>query len=225
MRDSKPKEQPRIVVSKDGPYLLSVEVPIAGQAIVTDEEGIAVAWRRGKRYESKDGCALCRCGNSRNKPYCDGSHIKVEFDGTETASREPYREQAETLEGPGITLTDAEALCAGARFCDRAGGIWSLVHDSDDPEAKEIAIQEAKDCPSGRLVVWNEDGTPIEPSFEPSIGVVEGPDAGVSGPLWVRGGILVVSEDGTLYEVRNRVTLCCCGRSSNKPFCDGSHAE
>ena len=225
MKKSAPNEQPHIVVSKDGPYLVSGDVPMAEQTIVTDEEGVSVAWRRGRRYESKDGCALCRCGNSKNKPYCDGSHVKVEFDGAETAVREPYREQARTLEGPGITLTDAEHLCAGARFCDRAGGIWSLVQDSDDPGAKAIAIQEAKDCPSGRLVVWNDDGTPIEPAFESSFGVVEGPDDGVHGPLWVRGGIPVVSEDGTPYEVRNRVTLCRCGRSSNKPFCDGSHAE
>jgi CDGSH-type Zn-finger protein len=60
--------------------------------------------------------------------------------------------------------------------------------------------------------------------FEPSIGVVEDPQIGVSGPLWVRGGIQVEAADGTPYEVRNRVTLCRCGASQNKPFCDGSHA-
>jgi CDGSH-type Zn-finger protein len=35
----------------------------------------------------------------------------------------------------------------------------------------------------------------------------------------------VVSEDGTPYEVRNRQTVCRCGQSRNKPFCDGSHKE
>ena len=44
------------------------------------------------------------------------------------------------------------------------------------------------------------------------------------GPIWVRGGIPVASADGKTYEVRNRLTLCRCGRSANKPFCDGSHA-
>ena len=34
----------------------------------------------------------------------------------------------------------------------------------------------------------------------------------------------VVAKDGHRYEVRNRVTLCRCGASKNKPFCDGSHA-
>ena len=46
---------------------------------------------------------------------------------------------------------------------------------------------------------------------------------GVSGPLFVRGGIKVLDSRGEPYEIRNRVTLCRCGRSSNKPLCDGSH--
>jgi CDGSH-type Zn-finger protein len=39
----------------------------------------------------------------------------------------------------------------------------------------------------------------------------------------VRGGIEVHSADGRVYELRNRVALCRCGASGNKPFCDGSH--
>ena len=35
----------------------------------------------------------------------------------------------------------------------------------------------------------------------------------------------VVGADGKAYEVRNRMTLCRCGESSNKPFCDGTHAS
>jgi len=41
----------------------------------------------------------------------------------------------------------------------------------------------------------------------------------------VRGGVRVVAADGEDYEVRNRQTLCRCGQSQNKPFCDGSHKE
>ena len=87
-----------------------------------------------------------------------------------------------------------------------------------------MAIQEAKDCPSGRLVVWNKEGEPYEPELEPSVGVVHDPATSPMGPLWVRGGISVESADGSEYEVRNRVTLCRCGKSANKPFCDGTHA-
>ncbi len=59
----------------------------------------------------------------------------------------------------------------------------------------------------------------MEPAFEPSVAVV------ADGPLFVRGGVEVIGADGEPYETRNRVTLCRCGRSENKPFCDGSHAE
>ena len=65
----------------------------------------------------------------------------------------------------------------------------------------------------------------LEPELAASIGLVQDPARGVSGPLWVRGGIPVVAADGTAYEVRNRVALCRCGASGNKPFCDGSHAS
>ncbi|SPE60202.1 hypothetical protein SBV1_390038 [Verrucomicrobia bacterium] len=67
-------------------------------------------------------------------------------------------------------------------------------------------------------------GKPIEPKFEPSLGLIEDTDKKVSGPIWVRGGIPVISADGKTYEIRNRMTLCRCGRPDNKPFCNGAHA-
>ena len=141
------------------------------------------------------------------------------------ASREPYENQAEKIDGPALELTDVQELCAAARFCDRAGGVWNLTKQSGDSEAKRIAIEEAGNCPSGRLVVWDKEGKAIEPKFEPSIGLVEDPQEGMNGPIWVRGGIPIESADGSTYEIRNRVALCRCGKSSNKPFCDGSHCK
>ena len=67
--------------------------------------------------------------------------------------------------------------------------------------------------------------SPLEPELDPSVALVEDPQNGVSGPVWVRGGIRIVSATGEVYEVRNRVTLCRCGSSKNKPFCDGSHVR
>jgi CDGSH-type Zn-finger protein len=55
--------------------------------------------------------------------------------------------------------------------------------------------------------------------------VTENPPGGAEGPLWVKGGIPVEAADGFEYEKRNRVTLCRCGRSGHKPFCDGSHLK
>ena len=75
-------------------------------------------------------------------------------------------------------------------------------------------------CPSGTLAhARDRESQNDEPEFGKGIGVIK------DGPLWIRGGIPVVSADGDAYEVRNRVTLCRCGNSGNKPFCDGSHWE
>jgi len=220
---AKPDSKGKIKITKNGPYVVSGGIPLSEQIICIDSEGQCHGWREGKKYPLQETYALCRCGHSRNKPFCDGTHVKIHFDGTETASREPYLEQANEIDGPGLKLTDAQDLCASARFCHRAGGIWKLTKQSDAPEAKQKAIEEACDCPSGRLVAWEKGGEAIEPKFEPSIGLVEDPQAGVMGPIWVRGGIPIESADGTIYEIRNRVTLCRCGKSANKPFCDGSH--
>lgn len=215
----------RIKITRNGPYMVSGGVPVAEQAIVSDAEGTAIGWQAGRNIPVRETYALCRCGQSKNKPFCDGSHLKVNFDGTETASRKPYLQEAEETKGPTLKLTDVPSLCAGAGFCHRAGGTWELVAHSDDPAKKKIAMEEACDCPGGRLVAWEENGQAIEPVLEPAIRLVTNPHAGGGGPIQVRGGIPVESSDSTIYETRNRVTLCRCGKSANKPFCDASHSD
>jgi hypothetical protein len=69
-----------------------------------------------------------------------------------------------------------------------------------------------------------QTGAPLEPALAKTIGLVEDPVQERSGPLWVRGGVPITAGDGHAYEVRNRVTLCRCGKSTNKPFCNGAHA-
>ena len=219
------QEKVKIEILKDGPYLVSGGLPLSEQHTVTNEEGESLDYREGKKYPAPAQYALCRCGQSGNKPFCDATHKKVQFDGTETASREPYIQQAEAIEGPTVQLTDAENLCAFARFCDPKGRIWNLVEQTDDPETRKIVEYEAGHCPAGRLVVWDrKTGKAIEPKFKPSLGLIEDTAKQLRGPIWVRGGIPVVAADGQTYEIRNRMTLCRCGRSANKPFCDGSHA-
>jgi hypothetical protein len=86
----------------------------------------------------------------------------------------------------------------------RAGGIWNLTKNSGIPEQKQTAIEEACNCPSGRLAIRDrESGRVIEPELEKSIVVIEYPANGEHGPLWVRGGIPVVSADGRPYSARN----------------------
>jgi len=220
----KSETKPQVVVAKNGPYLVSGAIPLAKQTIVADEEGGSESWKESKPFPTQESYALCRCGHSNNKPFCDGTHKKIGFDGTEVASREPYRAQAQQLDGPVYSLTDAEVLCAGARFCDPNGQVWNQVERTDDAKVRETFIRQVNNCPSGRLVAWErKSGQPIEHKLPVSIGIVEDPAEGVSGPLWLRGGIPLIAADGSAYEIRNRMTVCRCGGSKNKPFCDGTH--
>ncbi|MCX5726927.1 MAG: CDGSH iron-sulfur domain-containing protein [Candidatus Saganbacteria bacterium] len=224
--DDKKTNSQKIKVSKNGPYLVSGKVPLDKEFIATDNEGTPVKWEKGEKFPAQDNYALCRCGKSKNKPFCDGTHASFNFDGTETASRKKYLEQNDPTVGPDLIMNDAEKLCAVAMFCHRAGNAWDLTEHSDDPKSKEIAIQEACDCPSGRLTACDKKtGKTIEPHFEPSISIVEDMAHKVSGPIWAKGGIMVEASDGYQYENRNRVTLCRCGASKNKPFCDGTHCK
>ena len=216
-----------IRITQNGPYLVSGGLPVSEQAIGIDPEGNAWSWVSGDALEAGEAYALCRCGRSANKPFCDGTHAKVGFDGAETASRAPFADTAEVLEGPSMTLRDDRPLCAFARFCDGYGSIWNNVGEAAGDEARELVAHQGSHCPSGRLVVSDKqrDDTEVEPAFEPSIVLVEDPQQSASGPIWVRGGVTIVSADGFVHEKRNRVTLCRCGESQNKPFCDGTHAH
>jgi len=219
-----PGHAAHVLVSEDGPYIVTGSVPLSKQIIGTDPEGGSETWEQGKVYDLQETYSLCRCGNSRTKPFCDGSHLRSHFKGTETASREPYLKQADAMEGPGYVLTDVQSLCAFARYCDTHGQIWNQVGHTNNPKVKENFLRQAGQCPSGRLVAWDKKTEkPIEPELPVSIGLIEDPAQECSGPLWLRGGVQVESEaDGHKYEVRNRVTLCRCGQSQNKPFCDGA---
>lgn len=214
----------RIKVTAAGPYLVSGSVPLIRMRIICNDAGEAIAWEETERLPDKERYVLCRCGHSEGKPYCDGSHTDVAWDGEETAGHHSYFESAEEITGPDATLHDARPLCANARFCLPGGGLWHLIDRCDDPDVMAQVKQEARDCPSGRYTIRDKHTNEVdEPNLEPAIALVDDPDKGVAGPLWVRGGIEVVDAEGNPYERRNRVTLCRCGQSDNKPFCDGSH--
>jgi CDGSH-type Zn-finger protein len=206
--------------------MVSGHVPLAEQTIRADADGGSEAWEKGGSFPIQEKYALCRCGTSRKKPFCDGSHSKIGFDGAETASREPYLGQAKIFDGPALQLTDVESLCAFGRFCDPNGKVWSQAARTDEPGIRATFVRQVNNCPAGRLVAWDKaTGAPLEHELPISIGLVEDPEEQCSGPIWLRGGIALISADGFAYEVRNRVTLCRCGQSKNKPFCDGTHAS
>ena len=199
---------PVIKVSEDGPYVLE------GAVEILDAAGENV---------SKDGKAfLCRCGHSRNKPFCDGSHNSAGFDGSETADHGPIADRQRAYESDEITILDDRGICSHAAECtDRLPQVWRIRGrpwiDPKGAPADEIKAV-VPECPSGALQ-YTEPGSagPVEEDLEPAV------KAAVDGPYMLRGAIEVRSADGTPYEVRNRQALCRCGLSSNKPFCDGSH--
>src|ERR1700722_20768077 len=143
----------KIVVTKNGPYLVSGNIPLDMQLITPNEDCLSWEWKKAKTFAAGSSFSLCRCGKSKTKPFCDDTHTKIGFDGKETATRQPFARQAEVSDGPGLILDDVEELCAFARFCDPGGKIWSLVDESDDPEARKLAIREAMHCRSGRQVL------------------------------------------------------------------------
>ncbi|HEY3374176.1 MAG TPA: (4Fe-4S)-binding protein [Candidatus Aquicultor sp.] len=166
----------RIKVTKNGPYIVS------GESLFRNREYVPIPMDSAT----------------------DGKK-EINFDGTETAVQRGYLEQATEILGPDLKLTDAKTFCAGAKFCHRSAGTWKLAERSDGPEARQMAIEEACECPSGRLVAWDKDGAAIEPDFEPSIGLILLPETAVHnmGPLWMRGNIPIESADGKVYEIRN----------------------
>jgi len=213
----------RIKITRAGPYHVSGHVPLLEKIIVYKGKGYVFA--EGRTLPQADAYNLCRCGKSKNMPFCDHTHEKIQFNGIETASRDRYGDRAEKLAGPAVDLLD-DNRCAYARFCHRqAGSVWELTRESDLSDNKKEAIKAASDCPTGRLVAVEKDGRLIEPAYEPSINIIQDPEEGVSGGIFVKGGIPVESADGHVYEIRNRVTLCRCGKSKNTPFCDATHVQ
>lgn len=215
----------KIKIIRDGPYLVSGNVPLEEQVIKFEPEGHL--YQTIRRFPEQETYALCRCGHSRNKPYCDGNHLNTGFNGSETASREPFAERATRIEGPDLIMLDDLELCAMVRFCHQPhGDAWTMTEESDNPEYRAEAILGVWECASGRLVaIDKQTGEVIEPELEPSLAVLQDPGRECSGPIFVRGGIPVESADGTIYEIRNRMTLCRCGESENKPFCDATHMD
>jgi len=214
----------KIVIAKNGPYVVDVGTPLKEVDSVGDSKGSVLAYSDGKEYGETSGNAyLCRCGHSANKPFCDGHHSKIGFDGTETDDRTSYHKGAELLHGKAYNALDKPELCAGGRFCDVNNGFWDALDNVNEADKKYVE-QAAYNCPSGRLTLVDKNtGQQIEPELAKEIYLIKDVPAKHLGPIHVRGGIQIIGSDGFEYEIRNRVTLCRCGESSNLPFCDASH--
>ncbi len=218
----------RIVVQENGPYSVHGDVPLVRKRQIVSEYGEPLTWRREQTLATEESYLLCRCGQSHDKPFCDGTHHEIGFDGTETADTRPTAErQVRCAGGKHIEVKSDAALCASAGFCStRQATIQQLVPETEDIGVRSQVIGMVEHCPSGSLTYALEpEGPDIEPDLPQQVAVTtevtsEGP---IDGPLWVTGNIPIERADGQPLETRNRVTLCRCGLSKTKPLCDGTH--
>ncbi|MGV9383375.1 ferritin-like domain-containing protein [Nonomuraea sp. NPDC003707] len=220
-------DRQRIVVLRDGPYVVYGGVPLRRKRkIVSAENNDALTWKTGEPLETEDTYALCRCGHSSSKPFCDGTHAVIGFDGTESAVMRPYKELQHVHDGVGISARRVGELCVHAAFCiGRTRPIAAMLADTGDSDVRSTVMGRIDHCPSGSYsYALERGGETIEPDLPQAISVLEEED-GLASALWVTGKVPVVRSDGRPLEARNRMTLCRCGHSGNKPLCDGTHRE
>ena len=218
----------KIVIRKNGPYIVHGDVLLVRKAQVVSEHGEPLTWKKGETLETSEPYALCRCGQSSKKPFCDGTHAKIGFDGTESAdTRVTAERQVRYAGGTNIVVKRDCSLCMGSGFCaNRITDIQKMVLHTDDTQVRAQVIAMIERCPSGSFAysVGEGDGD-VEPDLPRQVAVTTEitSDGPIAGPLWVTGNIPIERPDGQPLEMRNRVTLCCCGLSRGKPLCDGTH--
>ena len=202
---------PKIAVGNNGPYLLMHDMTALPVPNLRRASGEACA--------SVRGVALCRCGGSKNKPFCDGTHGAIGFKGTNTA--DPAKNKRDTYKGRRITIFDNRGICSHAGHCtDSLKSVFRMNEepwiDPDGAKVEEI-VATIRKCPSGALSYALDGAEARPPQREPTITVT------ADGPYAITGGVELLGVkfgDGASQE---HYTLCRCGVSKNKPFCDGSH--
>lgn len=197
-------DKPTINAAPDGPLLVN---------------NLSNLSNRHGPLETSPSMALCRCGASKNKPFCDGSHQQIGFKSTRAGNRPT--DQRIAYVGKHITIYDNRSLCAHAGYCtDSLASVFRLKQepwiDPDGAPVDEI-IAAIKRCPSGALSYSVEGVTPSAPVQPGSILIAP------NGPYVVSGEVELAGIEWGEGASRLQYTLCRCGASHNKPFCDGSH--
>jgi CDGSH-type Zn-finger protein len=162
---------------------------------------------------------LCRCGGSNIKPFCDGTHLKNNFSDKKEEDREP--DKLDTYNGEKLTIHDNRGVCSHRGYCtDNAPKVFQMkvepwiYPDAQDPDDTTKVI---KTCPSGALSYTKDSKLSKDWDREPAITVFK------DGSYDVVGDIKLFDPDGNKPESKEHFTLCRCGHSKNKPFCDGQH--
>lgn len=219
----------RIVIEENGPIRVEGGIPLVRKEQVVSEFGEPLTWKKVQVIPTPETYTLCRCGHSHNKPFCDDTHLEIGFDGTETADTNTTAERQEVKVRQGIVLKRDYSICISSGFCgNRFTDVAKMGVKSGDPQVRAQIMAMIERCPSGSWsYALQEGGENIEPDLPEQVAIIteitdEGP---IPGPVWVTGNIPIVRSDGKPFETRNRVTLCNCSLSENKPLCDGSHRE
>lgn len=175
----------------------------------------------GSEAEAKAVTALCRCGKSGNKPYCDGSHNDAGFDGS--APETGHESRDFSYEGGGVTVTYNKHLCSHAAECgkrlpqvfDTSAKPWIQPGKADAAAIADVIAA----CPSGALKMTTGSNAPEHI-------VPEGTEIAVerNGPYRVR-NIPLEADTFVSSQSHAKYVLCRCGLSANKPFCDGTHRD
>ena len=194
----------KITPLKDGPLL------VTGLTRLSNSKGA---------LEAQPKTALCRCGASKRKPFCDGSHTAAGFSGAKLDTR--TEDRRDSYVGREITVHDNRGTCSHAGLC--TGGlpaVWRMKEepwiDPDGAAAEEI-MRVIESCPSGALRYTRDGVEGGDVEREAAIHVAK------DGPFEVVGGPELVGETFGIGVSREHFALCRCGGSKNKPFCDGSH--
>jgi CDGSH-type Zn-finger protein len=198
-------KKPLVQVSENGPYIAKNIGKIKNS--------------KGEKIESKEVVALCRCGASKNKPFCDGTHGKVGFSGKLETGRSTHKRISYV--GNGIKILDNRGVCSHAGVCtSMLASVWDNKKEpwiNAKGAEKEKIIKVIKQCPSGALSYELNGRVNDEQDREAAIFVSK------DGPLQIMGYIELKDEINSKPDSKEHYTLCRCGASKNKPFCDGSH--
>ena len=126
-------DDPTITSKPGGPLMVTGGVPLVRKADAQSEHGEPLTWKTSEPLTDRGTYALCRCGASANKPFCDGSHGAAGFEGEDTADASTFAERANTLGGTGLTVQDDRSICVHAGFCgNRHTNVWKQVADTEE---------------------------------------------------------------------------------------------
>lgn len=175
----------------------------------------------GELIPCKEEMYFCRCGASQNKPFCDGSHRKIDFSGERLINKPLDKERS--YAGKRITIHDNRTICSHAKECvNRLPAVFRFGERpwiQPDAAGVDEIIDVVTRCPSGALSYSIDEVHYRDHNREPAIFIAE------NGPYNVTGGIKFVCEGDVQPPIKDHYSLCRCGASKNKPFCDGSHVD